>query len=107
MISDFSPFLSDITLILLMISVGIFGSLAVQARSLKSFQFHISLIVIVWIVGEIIGISNQIGLIELVEFESLPEIIHLLAMVLIGLVFWMRFYFAKRSGKKLIEEIYD
>jgi hypothetical protein len=107
MISDISPFVSDITLILLLISIGIFGSLAVQARNLKSFQFHVSIIVIVWIVGEIVDISNEISLINLVEFERLPEVIHLSAMVLMGLVFWLRFYFAKRSGRKLIDEIYD
>jgi len=104
MSTDFVPIIGNFTLILLLVAVGIFGSLAIQSRSVKSFQFHISVIVIIWIIAEVIDISNNIGIIE---FESLSHFIHLSAMILIGVTFWLRFYHAKRSGKKIVEDIYD
>ncbi|MFQ5476422.1 MAG: hypothetical protein ACE5DT_05255 [Nitrosopumilus sp.] len=104
MSEDLIPIMGDFTLILLLIAIGIFGSLAIQSRSLKSFQFHISIIVIIWIVAEVIDISNDMGIIE---FQSLSHFIHLAAMVLIGITFWLRFYYAKRSGRKIVEDIYD
>jgi len=104
MSADLAPIVGDFTLILLLIAVGIFGSLAIQSKSLKSFQFQVSVIVFVWIIGEIIDILNDM---RIIEFELLPRFVHLAAMVLIGLIFWLRFYYAKRSGRKIIEDIHD
>jgi len=99
--------LENLTLVLLLIAVGIFGSLAVQSKSVKSFQFQIAMILIIWIAGEIVDISGEMGLLQLTNFELLPSIIHMIAMVLIGVVFWLRFYFAKRSGKRLADNLYE
>ena len=99
--------LGDITLVLLLVAVGIFGSLAVQSKSVKSFQFQIAIILIIWIVGEIVDISGDMGMIQLDGFEELPAVIHMISMILISVVFWLRFYFAKRSGKKLADNLYE
>jgi len=104
--SEISP-LADITLVLLLVAVGIFGSLAVQSKSVKSFQFQIAIILIVWIVGEIVEISGDIGMIQLDAFEELPAVIHMIAMIMISVTFWLRFYFAKRNGKKLVDDLYE
>jgi len=97
----------DLTFILLLIAVGIFGSLAVQSKNVKSFQFQISMILIVWIGGELVEIFGDMGYMKLENFEILPSVIHMAAMIMISLVFWARFYFAKKSGKKLVDEVYD
>ena len=97
----------DTTFVLLLVAIGIFGSLAVQSKSVKSFQFQISMILIIWIVGEIVEISGDMGLIHLESFEELPSVIHMIAMIMISIVFWLRFYYAKRSGKKLVDELYE
>ena len=99
--------LGDITLVLLLIAVGIFGSLAVQSKSVKSFQFQIAVILIIWIVGEIVEISGEMGMIQLSSFEELPAVIHMIAMIMISVTFWLRFYFAKRSGKRLADDLYE
>lgn len=104
--SEISP-LGDITLVLLLIAVGIFGSLAVQSKSVKSFQFQIAIILIIWIGGEIVDISGEMGLIKLSSFEALPAVIHMIAMIMISVTFWLRFYYAKRSGKRLAEDLYE
>lgn len=99
--------LSEIVLILLFVAIGIFGSLAIQSKSVKSFQFQVSLIIIIWILGEIVEISHDVGLISLEKFDSLPSLIHMSAMLLIGIVFWLRYYFAKRQGKRVVDDLYD
>jgi len=97
----------DLTFVLLLIAVGIFGALAVQSKSVKSFQFQISMILIVWIGGELVGIFGDMGYMQFENFEMLPPVIHMTAMIMISLIFWLRFYFAKKSGKKLVDEVYD
>ena len=97
----------DLTLVLLLIAVGIFGSLAVQSKSIRSFQFQIAMILIIWIGGEIVEISGDMGVLQLEGFEELPSIIHMIAMIMISVVFWLRFYYAKRSGKKFVDELYE
>ncbi|MDH3502360.1 MAG: hypothetical protein OEL69_07635 [Nitrosopumilus sp.] len=99
--------LGDLTLVLLLIAVGIFGSLAVQSKNARSFQFQIAIILIIWITGEIVDILGDMGLLQLTNFEILPSIIHMIAMILISVVFWLRFYYAKRSGKRLTDELYE
>lgn len=99
--------LSEIVLILLFVAIGIFGSLAIQSKSVKSFQFQVSIIIIIWILGEIVEISHDVGLISLEKFDSLPSLIHMSAMLLIGIVFWLRYYFAKRQGKRVVDDLYD
>ena len=99
--------LSEISLVLLFVAIGIFGSLAIQSKSVKSFQFQVAMIIIIWILGEIVDVSDDVGLISLDEFDSLPSLIHMSAMLLIGIVFWLRYYFAKMQGKKLVDDLYD
>ena len=99
--------LVDVTLVFLLVAVGIFGSLAVQSRSVRSFQFQVAIIILVWIAGEIVDITGEVGLIELSTFDDLPAIIHMVAMVLIAVVFWLRFYYAKLSGRRLIDDVYE
>ena len=99
--------LGDITLVLLLIAIGIFGSLAVQSKSVRSFQFQIAIILIIWIAGEIVDISGEMGVLEMSSFETLPSVIHMIAMILISVVFWLRFYFSKRSGKRLVDDLYE
>ena len=99
--------LSEFVLILLFIAIGIFGSLAIQSKSIKSFQFQVAVIILVWILGEIVEITYDVGVISLDEFDSLPSLIHMSAMILIGIVFWLRYYFAKQQGKSLVDDIYD
>ena len=99
--------LGDITLVLLLIAIGIFGSLAVQSKSVKSFQFHTAVILIIWIAGEIVDISGEMGMVQLGSFEELPSVIHMIAMIMISVTFWLRFYYAKRSGKRLADDLYE
>lgn len=97
----------NLTLVLLFVAIGIFGSLAIQSKSIKSFQFHITIIILIWILGEIMELTNNFGILELRALEMLPSLIHMISMILIGIVFWLRYYYSRLTGRKLIDDVFD
>lgn len=96
---------SNITLILLVISLGIFGFLAIQSRKIKSFQFQMSIFIMIWLASEILGVLARAEILNVSGFESIGHQIHIVSMASISVIFWMRFYFSSRKGKKFIDEI--
>jgi len=96
---------SEINLIMLVTAIGIFAGLALQSRKIKSFQFQMSIIIMIWIVGEIVGVLGRNEILKLSTFEDVGNQIHLASMIAIMAVFWLRFYYAKKQGKKFMDEI--
>ena len=96
---------SEINLIMLLVAIGIFAGLALQSRKIKSFQFQMSIIIMIWIAGEIVGVLARNEILNLSTFEDVGHQIHLVSMIAIGAVFWLRFYHAKKLGKKFMDEI--
>jgi hypothetical protein len=92
--------MSDVTLSLLLASLAVFVWLAIKSKSIKTFQFQISIFIVVWVIGEII--QNR----RIAVFVPSPEIgltIHAMSMAFLTLMLWLRFYYSHRSGKKMIE----
>ena len=92
--------MSDVTLALLLASLGVFAWLVTKSKGIKTFQFQISIFIVVWVIGEII--QNR----RIAVFVPSPEIgltIHAMSMVFLTLMLWLRFYYSYRSGKKMIE----
>jgi hypothetical protein len=54
--------MNSITTLLLLVALGIFVWLAVRSRNIRSFQFQISIFIIIWILGEITGILQNNGI---------------------------------------------
>lgn len=96
---------ADTSVILLFVALGIFGYMAARTLNARNFQFQVSVIVIVWILGELT--KNVIELSE--SGSSIPDElgmwIHMAAMAAISVTFWTRFYLSKRSGRRFIDEI--
>lgn len=71
LITDFSaetfPYMSIITTFLFLISLIFFGWSSVKARSIKNFQFIISLFIGLYIIGELFEIK------EISTFLNLPN----------------------------------
>lgn len=91
------------TLVILFTSLAIFGWLAVRYRSIRSFEFQISIFVMVYIVGEIIEDYNKMPF-----FSAFPYIgsqIHLVAAVFLSIILWIRLYSARESGRKVVDKI--
>jgi hypothetical protein len=102
---------SGLTTILLFIALSIFIWLAVRSRGITTFQFQISVFIIIWILGEIIGILQEYQIVILSSiFNWLPDIslqIHLLSMIFLSVMLWIRFYYSERRQKRLIDDVAD
>jgi hypothetical protein len=95
------PFIMDnITPMLLVIGLGIFIRLAIISKSIKTFQFQISVFIIIWILGEIAGILREIGILRLTSVQSEIGLeIHVISMVFFSLMLWFRFYYSMKAEK--------
>ena len=103
--SYFLHSMSDITFILSLIPLVIFVWLAIRSKSIKSFQFQISIFIAVYILGELIE-NNRIDI-----FSTLPSNIgsqiHVGSAIFFTIMMWFRFYYAEKRGKKMIESNID
>lgn len=100
--------INNTTLILLSIAIIIFSLLAAKSKNIiRSFQFQISIFIIIWIIGEIADVLEEDGIIDIPAVENVGLEIHLASMAFFSLMLWLRFYLSKRSGRKLIEDIKD
>jgi hypothetical protein len=103
--SYFLHSMSDITFILSLIPLIIFIWLAIRSKSIKSFQFQISIFIAVYILGELIE-NNRIDI-----FSTLPSNIgsqiHVGSAIFFTIMMWFRFYYAEKRGKKMIESGID
>ena len=97
---------SNLTLYLLFVALGIFVWLAWRSHSVKSFQFQISIFILIWIGGEFITTLYESGLFGFrFELHDLGMQIHLVSMILFALVMFVRFYYSYRSGHKIVESL--
>ena len=105
------PVASGLTIILLFVALSIFICLAVRSRGITTFQFQIAIFILIWILGEIIGVLQEYQIIMLSPFfDQLPDIslqIHLSSMIFLSVMLWIRFYYSERRQKKLIDELSD
>jgi len=103
LIIDFSaetiPYMSIITSFLFIISLIFFGWSSVKSRSMRNFQFLISLFIGLYIIGELFEIK------EISTFLNLPNglgsQIHACATIFVTIVIWMRLYNSQKSIKSL------
>ena len=99
--ADFLHSMSDITFVLSLVPLLIFVWLAFRSKSIKAFQFQISIFIAVYILGEIIE-NNRIAI-----FSAFPpdigSQIHVGSAIFFTIMIWFRFYYAEKSGKKMIE----
>ena len=103
--SSFLNSMSYLTLILSLIPLIIFIWLAVRSKNIRAFQFQISIFIAVYIIGEII--ENT----KIAAFSILPpdigSQIHVGSAIFFTIMVWFRFYYADKSGKKMIESNID
>ncbi|HET7283295.1 MAG TPA: hypothetical protein VFI70_01295 [Nitrososphaeraceae archaeon] len=92
------------TLVILFTSLAIFGWLAVRYKNIRSFEFQISIFIMVYIVGEIVEDYNN----KIPFFSAFPYIgpqIHLVSAVFLSIILWIRLYSARKSGRKIVDKI--
>ncbi|MGC1931612.1 MAG: hypothetical protein WA667_21790 [Candidatus Nitrosopolaris sp.] len=98
--------MNNITIFLLLVALGIFVWLAVRSKNIRTFQFQISIFIIIWILGEVAGILQDSGIIVLSPPQGdIGLEIHFVSMVFFSMMLWLRYYYSERSGKKMIEDL--
>jgi hypothetical protein len=98
--------MNNVTLILLLGALSIFVWLTARSRDIRSFQFQISIFIVIWILGQVVGILQDSGIIVL--SPTLDEIgleIHVVSLVFLSIMMWVRFYYSERSGKRIVEDL--
>jgi bacteriorhodopsin len=108
MIEDLLFFsLDSLTLVLLVIALGIFVWLTTRSRNIKTFQFQISMFILIWITGEIVDLLGEEGVVELFSTSEIGMYIHVLAMAMFSAMLWIRFYLSQKSGKRIADALQE
>jgi hypothetical protein len=87
-----------VTLIILFMSLAIFGWLTVRDRNIRSFEFQITVFIVVYIIGEII---EDYKIPSLSSIPYLGSQIHIVSAVLLAIILWLRLYSVRKSGKMI------
>ena len=94
----FIPLLDSFTIILLLAALGIFVWLAAKSKDIRSFQFQISIFIIIWVFGQVAGSLQDNGIIVLSPFQGdIGLKIHVVSLVFFSIMVWLRFYFSQRN----------
>lgn len=102
--------MNSITIILLLVALGIFVWLATRSKNIRTFQFQISIFIVIWTMGDMISVLHDNGI---AVFPSIlqgggVEIgsgIHVASMAFFSLMLWLRYYYSERSGQKMVEDV--
>jgi hypothetical protein len=94
-----------LTLILLLIAFSIFALIVVRSKNVRTFQFQMSIFIVVWILGEAANTLQASGIILPRNLQNFGMQIHAVSMVFFGIMLWLRFYYSERAGKKLVDTI--
>lgn len=103
----FSSYFGNPTLVLLVVALGIFVWLTTRSRNIKSFQFQISMFILIWITGEIVDLLGEEGVVELFSTSEIGMYVHVLAMAMFSAMLWIRFYLSEKSGKKIADTLQE
>ena len=98
--------LDSVTIILLLATLSIFVWLAARSRDIRSFQFQISIFIVIWVLGGVVGILQDNGMIVLSPLlDDIGLEIHVVSLVFLSIMLWVRFYYSERTGKRIIEDL--
>jgi DMSO/TMAO reductase YedYZ heme-binding membrane subunit len=94
----------NLTLPLLLVSLGIFLWIVLKSRSIKTFQSQISIFVIIWIIGEIANTLQENGWLFLSQnLRNLGLQIHVISMIFFSVMIWLRFSYFQKSQHRLAD----
>ena len=92
------------TIILLLAALSIFVWLAARSKSIRSFQFQISIFIIVWVLGGVAYVLQDSGRIVVSPLQGdIGLEIHVISVAFLSIMIWLRFYYSQRSTKRMIE----
>ena len=90
--------MDSFTIILLLAALSIFVWLAARSKDIRSFQFQISIFIIIWVLGGVAGALQDNGIIVLSPLQGdIGLEIHVVSLVFFSIMIWLRFYYSQRS----------
>src|SRR5690348_5439302 len=95
--SGFFFSMSGLTLIILFMSLAVFGWLAIRYRNIKNFEFQISIFITTYVVGEII---EDYKMPFLSAFPYIGSQIHVASAVLLAMILWLRLILCAKGREK-------
>ena len=94
-----------ITIILLLVALGLFVWLAMRSKNIRSFQFQMSIFLVIWILGEIGDTLQDNGIVIFSVLQGNVGLqIHVISMIFFSIILWLRFYYSERGSKMMVEE---
>ena len=94
------------TMVLLLATLSIFVWLAARSKDIRSFQFQISIFIIIWILGGVVDILQDSGFTVLSSLQGdIGLEIHVASLVFLSIMIWLRFYYSQRRGNRTIEAL--
>jgi hypothetical protein len=100
--------IDSITIMLLFVALGIFVWLATRSKSIRSFQFQISIFIIIWILGDLVSLLHDNGVIIFSGLQSeFGSEIHVISMLFFSTMLWTRYYYSDKSTKRIVEDVVD
>src|SRR5215467_5213253 len=92
------------TITLLLATLGIFVWLAARSKDIRSFQFQISIFIIVWILGGVAYILQDSGIIVISPLQGdIGLEINIVSVAFLSIMIWLRFYYFQRISKRMVE----
>lgn len=91
-----------VTLILLLVAVSIFAVLAARSKNIRSFQFQLSVFILIWIASELVETLHELFLLQLGWIEDYGYFIHIGSMVFIAVMLWVRFQHSRTSLREML-----
>lgn len=96
--------MNGFTIILLLVALILFAWLAgTRSKKIRSFQFQLSMFIIIWIIGDLVNILQNNGIILVTFLPNLGEGIHVVSMLFFSTMLWLRYYYSERSGNKMVD----
>ena len=94
------------TITLLLAALSIFVWLAARSKDIRSFQFQISIFIIVWVLGGVAYVLQDSGRIVLSPLQGdIGLEIHVVSVAFLSIMIWLRFYYSQRTRKKMVEAL--
>ena len=98
--------MNSITIMLLLGALGIFIWLGARSKNIRSFQFQMSIFILIWILGDMVSVLHDNGIVVFSALQSdVGSAIHVVSMVFFSVMLWLRYYYSERSSKKMVEDL--
>jgi hypothetical protein len=92
------------TITLLLAALSIFVWLAARSKDIRSFQFQISIFIIVWVLGGVAYVLQDSGRIVVSPLQGdIGLEIHVVSVAFLSIMIWLRFYYSQGSRKRTVE----